>query len=87
MVYVQDRCDRQRPYRLHAILTANATQFRHQTRDVVVALHRPGEFEDLSSDVLCQSTCKLLAPTVEAKTADFLAAHTDLTIEHGRQDS
>jgi transposase-like protein len=54
-------------------------------KDTVVTLRQPGEFEDLLTDVLRQGARKLLAQAVEAEVADFLAAHTDLTTEDGRQ--
>ena len=53
--------------------------------DTVFALHQPGEFEDLLTDVLRQGARQLLAQAVEAEVADFLAGHGDLTIEDGRQ--
>ena len=55
------------------------------TDDNVVALHQPGEFEDLLTDVLHQGARKLLAHAVEAEVDAFLAEHVDLTTEDGRQ--
>ena len=55
------------------------------SKDTVVALRQPGEFEDLLTDVLRQGARKLLAQAVEAEVADFLATHADLTTEDGRQ--
>ena len=55
------------------------------TEDTVVALHQPGEFEDVLTDVLRQGARKLLAQAVDAEVADFLAAYSDLTTDDGRQ--
>jgi putative transposase len=51
----------------------------------VFKLIQPGAFGDQLTEILRQEARTLLAQAVEAEVADFLAKHTDLKTEDGRQ--
>ncbi len=53
--------------------------------DNVFKLIQPGAFDDQLTEILRQGARTLLAQAVEAEVADFLARHTDLKTEDGRQ--
>jgi len=55
------------------------------SNDNVVRLIQPGAFEDRLTEVLRGGARALLAQAVEAEVAEFLAKHTDLRTEDGRQ--
>jgi putative transposase len=55
------------------------------SNDNVSKLIQPGAFDDQLTEILRQGARTLLAQAVEAEVADFLAKHTDLTTEDGRQ--
>jgi transposase-like protein len=55
------------------------------SNDSVFKLIQPGAFDDQLTEILRQGARTLLAQAVEAEVADFLAKHTDLKAEDGRQ--
>jgi len=55
------------------------------SNDNVFKLIQPGTFDDQLTEILRQGARSLLAQAVEAEVADFLAKHTDLKTEDGRQ--
>jgi transposase-like protein len=55
------------------------------SNDSVFKLIQPGAFDDQLTEILRQGARTLLAQAVEAEVADFLAKHTDLKTEDGRQ--
>ena len=55
------------------------------SNDNVFELIQPGAFDDQLTEILRQGARTLLAQAVEAEVADFLAKHTDLKTEDGRQ--
>jgi putative transposase len=55
------------------------------SNDTVLKLIQPGAFDDQLTEILRQGARSLLAQAVEAEVADFLAKHTDLKTEDGRQ--
>jgi transposase-like protein len=55
------------------------------SNDSVLKLIQPGAFGDQLTEILRHGARTLLAQAVEAEVADFLARHTDLKTEDGRQ--
>jgi len=55
------------------------------SNDNVFKLIQPGTFDDQLTEILRQGARSLMAQAVEAEVADFLAKHTDLKTEDGRQ--